>query len=98
MHDSTIPGDLKPTIAPCTGGLASVHAIAFPRSRSTGSEDLEIDAGRFAVACPVSDRATTEKACTSTIEWSAPDRAAARIYGCRKVDLVAIGEAVDEPS
>ena len=62
------------------------------------SENLEIDTGRFAVSCPIADCATTEQPYASAVEGSAPDRAAARIYGCREVDLVAIREAVDEPS
>jgi hypothetical protein len=63
-----------------------------------GSEDFEIETGRFGVRCSIADRVATEQPCASAVEGSASDRPAARIYGCREVDLVAVREAVDEPS
>ena len=78
---------------PHNGWLKGVFA-----SRATGLEDLEIGTGRFAVRCPIADRAAPEQLCASAVEGSALDRAAAGIYGCRAVDLVAIREAVGEPS
>jgi hypothetical protein len=61
------------------------------------SEDLEIDTRRFAVPCPIADRATTEQPCANAVEGCALDRTAARIYARPEVDLIAIRKAVNEP-